>query len=101
MSGLVILFAVALALLWALLTAMLVWEMTHPPRHTAGYAIARNMRSSPDDLGLPFESWTLDRPDGAKLPVWDVRCGRASGSGAPTGSAPNPMPTAVFIHGWG
>jgi pimeloyl-ACP methyl ester carboxylesterase len=94
MTGLFILLAIAAGLLIIVLTAMLAWEMTHPPRHTAAYAIARGMACSPDDLGLEFESWTLDRPDGARLPVWDIS--------NPQSAMGNPKSmTAVFIHGWG
>lgn len=101
MSGLLLLFGAALGLLIALLTAMLAWEMTHPPRHTAGYAIARNMACNPDDLGLSFESWVLERPDGARLPVWDVQGGQQAGIGDPQSTSDGPRPTAVFLHGWG
>src|SRR6267142_2192313 len=94
MIGIVILLAIALALLVAMLTSMLAWEITHPPRHTVAYALARGMASSPDDLGLEFESWTLDRPDGARLPIWDIS--------NPKSEIENPQSlTAVFIHGWG
>lgn len=109
MIGLLILFAVALALLMALLTAMMAWEMRHPPRHTAAYAIARGLATDPGELDLEFESWTLDRPDGIKLPVWDIQGSRLPGVGlSPTSSTDDRKPmtgnsplTAVFIHGWG
>src|SRR5690349_22185031 len=101
MSGLIILFGAALGLLIALLTVMLAWEMTHPPRHTAAYAIVRNMACGPDDLGLSFEAWHLDRPDGARLPVWDIQSSSASATGLSPTPAGHSKLTAVFIHGWG
>src|SRR5262245_30121890 len=65
MMGLAVLLATALALLVILLTAMLVREMRRPPRHTAAYALKRGMATDPGELGLAFQEWMLDRPDGA------------------------------------
>ncbi|MCI0362351.1 MAG: alpha/beta hydrolase [Phycisphaerales bacterium] len=94
MLGLLSLLALALALLIALLTAMLIRQMLHPPRHTAGYALAKGLPCDPSDLEIEFEQWTLDRPDGAKLPVWEIS--------NPKSKIQNPKSsTAVFIHGWG
>jgi len=90
MPGLLMLLAIALVLLVTMLTAMLVREMRRPPRHTEAYAIARNMACDPGDLDLPFEQWSLDRPDGAILPVWEM------GEETRQDSL-----TAVFVHGWG
>lgn len=102
MLGLAILFAVALAILLALLAGLLAREMTRPPRHAAGYAIGRGMAVDPSESGLAFESWILDRPDGAALPVWDVRNPR-SRAADPASDDRHPLPfsTAVFVHGWG
>lgn len=94
MIGLLILLAFALALVIALLTAMLAWEMRHPPRHTAAYALARGLATDPAERNLSFESWTLDRPDAAQLPVWDLRIVNRQSQ------IVNSL-TAVFIHGWG
>lgn len=91
MLGLIILLATALLLVMLALTIMLVYEATHPPRRTAGYAVARNLPIDPSELDLSYEQWTLDLPDGAQLPVWEI-----------TGSAETqPHLTAVFVHGWG
>ncbi|MHC5004047.1 MAG: alpha/beta fold hydrolase, partial [Planctomycetota bacterium] len=86
----------ALLALLVLLTGMLVRGVRRPPRHTAGYALARALPLDPGDLGMSFETWSLSRPDGAVLPVWEI-AGNApvDGSGAPPGL------TAVFVHGWG
>ena len=90
MFGLLVLFAIALAILISLLTAMLVRDMRRPPRHTDAYAIARGMACDPGDMDLAFEEWMLDRPDGAILPVWEIGDQGRSDS-----------LTAVFVHGWG
>ena len=103
--GLAILLLIALAVLSVLLAAMLVHGATHPPRHTAGYALAHSLACDPGELDLRFESWTLDRPDGAKLPVWEIACTKAHGVHAvgfdERGSNRRPLLTAVFLHGWG
>ena len=103
--GLAILLLIALGVLVALVAAMLVHGATHPPRHTAGYALAKGMACDPAELQVPFESWTLDRPDGVGLPVWEVTCRKAHGVHAVSfeerGSNRRPLLTVVFIHGWG
>lgn len=90
MVGLFLLLLIALGLVVAALTGLLVWEMTHPPRRTAGYAVARGMVCDPSEIGLAFEVWRLDMADGSRLAVWE---------------ATNPQAatelTAIFIHGWG
>ncbi len=103
--GLAILLLIALAVLGVLLAAMLVHGATHPPRHTAGYALAHSLACDPGELDLRFEPWTLDRPDGAKLPVWEIACRKAHGVHAvgfeERGSNRRPLLTVVFLHGWG
>jgi pimeloyl-ACP methyl ester carboxylesterase len=94
MAGLFILLAVALALLIALLAGALAHEMTHPPRHTTGYALARRLPVDPAEIGLPFESWSLDLPGGVRLAVWDCR------QSQPPAESSSRL-TAVIIHGWG
>lgn len=88
-GGLLILFLVAAVLLVVVLVALLVREARNPPRRTAAYAVARDLPCDPGDVGLPFEAWTLARPDGANLAVWECR---AEGDGDLT---------VVFVHGWG
>ena len=88
--GLAILLFIALVMIVLVLVGILVHGSTHPPRHTAGYAVARNLPCDPGDLKLPFEAWTLDLPDGAKLPVWEVTFGKA---------LRKEDLTAVFVHG--
>ena len=70
------------------LSGVIARDALRPPRHTAGYAVAHGLPTDPADKSLDFESWTLELPDGAALPVWEIT---ARGRGA----------TAVFVHGWG
>lgn len=88
--GVLIFLATALAMLLAVLTALLLYEMLHPPRHTAGYALAKGLPADPGELGMAFDEWRLDRPDGAHLPVWEIAGERDSGGF-----------TVIFVHGWG
>lgn len=99
MLGLLVFMLIALVLLVTLLTAMLTWQMVHPPRRSAAWALARSLPSDPNDLGLAFEEWWLDRPPRSKvrLPVWDVAC---SDRHLAASDQVTPL-TAVFIHGWG
>jgi pimeloyl-ACP methyl ester carboxylesterase len=87
-----LLLAVIAALL--ILSAVIARDAVRPPRRAAGYAVARGLPADPGDLGLEFDAWTLDRPDGAALPVWE-----AAAPGSP--HAGHPAPTAVFVHDWG
>jgi pimeloyl-ACP methyl ester carboxylesterase len=87
--GIFIFFSTALAALVLLLSVLIVREMTRPPRHTVGYALAKGLPTDPGDLGMEFEEWWLDRPDGDRLPVWEIATGEQSSA------------TAVFLHGWG
>ncbi|MEE8155364.1 MAG: alpha/beta hydrolase [Phycisphaerales bacterium] len=91
--GVAILLLIALGVLGVLLAAMIVHGATHPPRHTAGYALAHSLACDPGELDLRYESWTLDRPDGAKLPVWEVQTGKPRREDHDI--------TIVFLHGWG
>jgi uncharacterized protein len=99
MIGLLMLMGLALALLIILLTAMLAWEMVHPPRHTMAWALARKLPSDPGELGLSFDEWWLERSDGARLAVWEIDAsGRRSDIRERSASG---AITAVFVHGWG
>jgi len=91
MLGLLILFGTALVLLVTGLTVIMLHEATHPPRRTAAYAIARKLPLDPGEMDLPFDEWTLDRPGGVHLPVWEIE-GQSEASG---------RITVVFVHGWG
>ena len=95
MTGLLVLLAIALTLGIAILTTLIVVETRRPPRHTAGYAVAKGLPCDPGEMGLAFEAWELDLPGGASLPVWEI-----PGESPPGGTA-NSNITAIFIHGWG
>lgn len=95
MLGLLALILLAAATLIVLLSVMLAWEMVHPPRRTAAYAIARGLPCDPGDLGLEFDEWMIDLGGGARSPVWDFR-GRA-----PLADNEGARLVGVFIHGWG
>ncbi|MHC5024616.1 MAG: alpha/beta fold hydrolase [Planctomycetota bacterium] len=104
--GLLPLLVAALAGLFVLLVAILVFEARRPPRHTAAYAVARGLPCDPGDVGLAFEAWSLDRPDGAGLPVWEIAVGSQRSaispeSPQPTADRRRPDLTALFVHGWG
>jgi 3-oxoadipate enol-lactonase len=102
LPGLVFLFLIAAGLLILVLTALLVREARRPPRHTAGYALGRSLPCDPGDLGLAFEAWMLDRPDGTRLPVWEIETGEGTEGLREEGTEGNSGGlTAVFVHGWG
>jgi pimeloyl-ACP methyl ester carboxylesterase len=86
--GLGILLGVAAIALIKILASAYAREARRPPRHTAGYAVAKGLAVDPGEMGLSYDSWQLDRPDGVCLPVWEIETGDAAR-------------TAVFIHGWG
>lgn len=104
-----ILLAAGLLLSWLAGVAYTAWVLTHPPRRTSAWAVARSLPSTPGELSgawgaaRAFEEWRLElgasarggnrAPPpplrGASLPVWDVRGDRADG------------PVVVWLHGWG
>ena len=86
--GLAILLLIAAIATIVILSGVIAYDAIHPPRRTAGYAIAHGLPADPGDMGLAFESWTLDMPRDVTLPVWEIAAG---GSG----------PTVVIVHGWG
>jgi pimeloyl-ACP methyl ester carboxylesterase len=91
MFGLAILLISALLLVLLVLTIVMVREATHPPRRTAAYAVARGLPVDPGEMRLEYDEWLLDRPDGSRLPVWEIQ-GRSEAAG---------RLTVVFVHGWG
>lgn len=91
MPGLLVLLAIALAAVIVVLTAMIVWEARRPPRHTAGYAVAKGLPCDPGEMGLSFDAWWLDCGRGVRLPVWEIT----------TGTAPDGSITVILVHGWG
>ncbi len=99
MFGTLLFFGTALALLLLILTAILAREMTHPPRRTMGYALARGLPSDPGEMNLAYDSWRLDRPDGAHLPVWEIPGMVRGGDG--TDARADEGLCIIFVHGWG
>ncbi len=100
--GLLVLLLVALLMVVVMLSAIVAGRAVRPPRHTVGYAVAHGLAADPGERGLEFEAWTLERPDGATLAVWEVRTDQRSAisdRGPRTGNR-QPL-TAVFVHGWG
>jgi pimeloyl-ACP methyl ester carboxylesterase len=71
MSGAIVFILIVLAVTVVVLTAALAHELTHPPRRTAAWAVARGLASDPAGLGFAFTEWTFET-DGARLPVWDI-----------------------------
>ncbi|MBM4009622.1 MAG: alpha/beta hydrolase [Planctomycetes bacterium] len=82
--GLLLLGSVALLLLLVVLVWGIVWDASHPPRATAGWALANGFPPHPTDVGWQAsdERWS------ESLPAWRVVGGNPSG------------PIAVFVHGW-
>lgn len=81
-----------------LLSAYTAWMLTHPPRRTTGYAVSRNLPSTPAEVrvvvdgaerALEYSEWTVRHARGAELPVWDIGGLNAAG------------PIVVVTHGWG
>ena len=87
--SLLLLLLLAAALILAILVAAAAWESLRPPRRSAGWALGRGLPADPGDLDVPFDAWTLDRPGGVRLPVWDVAGLDREG------------PVLVLLHGWG
>lgn len=79
-----------LGLMLALLSFMLAWGLTHPPRLTTGVAIARRWPVDPGAAGYTWSEWNHDLPDGTRLPVWDL-----TNPANPTG------PIIIISHAWG
>ena len=92
--GLLLTLAIGLAIAWALVVWHTARRLTRPPRKRDGWALARNVPTSPDayvrDDGSPMRaaSWSFSA-DGAEYPVWDLE-----------GDAPD-GPSVVFTPGWG
>lgn len=97
MFGLLALFAIALLLVVASLVAATVRAVRRPPRRAFAWAVAHQRPSDPREAGLEAESWTVDRPDGASLPVWSIDTPSSDERDEPLG----PRLTIVLLHEWG
>jgi pimeloyl-ACP methyl ester carboxylesterase len=93
--GLFILLGVATVLILVGYVVVVSWEVRHPARQTAGWALAHQRPSSPSDFDLPFTEWSVDRPDGTVLPVWEIPAD-------PTSDREDAAltPVVVVLHGW-
>lgn len=72
MLGFAAFLTIAVVVITATLSLIIAHELLHPPRRTTAYALARRLPVDPGELGLRFSSWTLERADGAALPVWEI-----------------------------
>ena len=88
MIGLILLLIIAAAILLIGLSGVCAHTARMPPRRAAGWALAHSEPVSPEDKGIPYTEWVLERPDGAQICVWDV-----------PGEDPD-APVMVMLHGW-
>lgn len=90
--GLILLFLAALLVIWGILVGVLLYELTHPPRHTAGWALAHRRAVDPEQVGYSFSNPEFADSQGRQIPTWEIQ-GQPPASREPV--------TIVFIHGWG
>lgn len=77
------------ALIWVALGSLaIIHRLTHPPRMTYGVAVARDLPTSPAEVGLDFTEAVASLPDGNTSPVWIVKGENAQG------------PAVILTHGW-
>ncbi|MCP4836296.1 MAG: alpha/beta fold hydrolase [Phycisphaera sp.] len=88
MSLVLLLIAATLVVITALVIAT-IRESIRPNRRSTGWALGVGWPSDPEAVGVEFEEWTLDRPNGVRLPVWDV-----------TGEVEE-GPVLILVHGFG
>lgn len=86
--GLLILLSAAAGLIVVVGTWSLIWVMTHPPRRTYGWAVARQLPASPAEAGLRADETTFNFRDGAHAPAWLIDGARPLG------------PVFIVVHGW-
>jgi len=100
-TGLLPLLLLALALVAALLTGLLIHRLLSPPRRTLAHALARGLPPDPGAAGYEFSEWSVERPDGSAMPVWDLPGGQgAAGSDIDAFRAAR-SETFVLLHAWG
>ncbi len=98
--GLATLLLIGLLIVWVVVAVRIGWVLTHPPRRTFAFALAKGWPSSPAELPgelgrpRPFTEWSVRSrvraSEGRELPVWDIRCDGGPGA-----------PVIIFTHGWG
>lgn len=102
MAGLVVFLAISAAAAVAVISAVVLHHVLHPPRHTAAYALRRGWPIDPAAAGIAFEEWSDTAGGGASIAVWDIAPG-APVAGGPGSVARNggQAVSALAIHGWG
>lgn len=95
LTGLLVLLLAGLVLAAAVLSGLMAAQVRRPARRSGGYAAARGLAVDPGERNMQFEEWRLERPDAARLPVWEIR------SRQPTAVSRQPPLTAVLVHAWG
>lgn len=86
--GPISLFVAAALLLTVVGTAALIRTFQRPSRKTFAYALAKELPTSPDELGLAFVERQFDLADGSSTPGWIIEGSRPGG------------PVVVVSHGW-
>ena len=95
MTGLLALFALAIAIVLLAYLWLLARHLRHPPRRTAGWALASKRPSDPGELeahGGPKVAWNADAVQG--VPFWSIARDETTLANAAT-------PTVILLHGWG
>lgn len=95
MTGLAWLFGSAAAIALAAYLLLLARHLRHPPRRTAGWALARQRPADPGELeahGGPTVAWSEDRV--GRVPFWSLARDEAT-------LASRETPSVVMLHGWG
>ncbi|MHC4832399.1 MAG: alpha/beta hydrolase [Planctomycetota bacterium] len=87
--GLIALLGIAAVLASAAAVVLLAQRLRHPPRRTAGWALARGRPVDPGDLGLAHREDQV-----AGMPFWIAARDES------TLASPE-APTVVLLHGWG
>lgn len=87
-TGPLILLAVALAVLIAIGTAVLIHALHHPERKTYAYALANNLPTDPAQLGLAFTEKRFHLANGATTVGWVIQGANFAG------------PIIIMSHGW-
>lgn len=88
--GLIQILAIGYAIGFAALVLTTAWMLTHPPRRTYAWAVARSQPGDPSELDEPlvFDDDTVDTAN-VSVPIWDIE-----------GRDPN-GPVVLMTHGWG
>lgn len=90
LPGLLTLLALGLAVYLLALALLTFWRLTHPPRKTYAWALARQRPSDPAEAdNAPFTDETLPLAKGPPTPLWAVEGLDPAG------------PAVIITHGWG